>query len=311
MTEKNDNNPSPDENVDTQHADLGDDFGDIGDDQFDDYELDDTEHLSEDEGHLDEHPSETEPSEEEAIVAAEITPSKKGIVDLLKENWLFIVIGLGVVSFAGYMVYGVLEPTSSAPAPTQQSQSSFGLPQQQAAAPQAPTASNNANAAPAATAQPQQMPMGQNIVITQNDFQTLMQGFQQMVQQNSQGIQKSLQTVIDNTNQANTNAAAITAMQAQFTNLNQQISKYNQSMANLDDRLTTLQGQLTLLVAQQTAQSQQLTLRAVVPGRAWLIDGKGNTISVTQGTQLGSFGIVTNIDSASGQVTTSSGYIFK
>ena len=47
---------------------------------------------------------------------------------------------------------------------------------------------------------------------------------------------------------------------------------------------------------------QKLTLRAVVPGRAWLVDGAGNTVSVTTGDVLPYYGKVTKIDSDKGPV---------
>lgn len=294
-------------------GDLNEDLGDLGEENFDDYDLNDAE----------EEPG-TETSNEESALAGEEAapledlpvgdkPAKKGIVDLIKENWLFIVIGIVVISIAGYMISGVLSPSTPAPAPQQQQQTqgNFPLPQQQAQQQQAPE-----NAAPAGQAQAAATPTaptpGQtNIVMSADDMQTLMQGFQKMVQQNSQDIQKSLQTIIDNTNQANSNEEAINAMQSEFANLGKEIKNYSQNISALNKRLDTLQTQLTILVAQQTAQQEKLTLRAVVPGRAWLIDGKGRTISVTEGTSLGNFGIVTNIDSKAGEVDTSSGYIFK
>jgi intracellular multiplication protein IcmG len=63
-------------------------------------------------------------------------------------------------------------------------------------------------------------------------------------------------------------------------------------------------------VAQKTAQSDNLSLRAVIPGRAWLVDTQGRTYTVTQGDLVGNFGKVVQIDADAGRVITSSGYVF-
>jgi uncharacterized phage infection (PIP) family protein YhgE len=299
----------PNENTsDEGHSELHDDFDDLGADQFDDYDVTDVEENPE--GLTGESaPANTDEAPiEEEMKAPTSLAAKKSFVDLLKENWLFVAIGLGVVLIAGYLIYGILAPNPPA-APQQQSTGSFALPQQSQTVPTATTA-NTASAVPTGTATPDASAVT-NIVMNANDMKQLMQGFQQMVQQNSQELQKNLQTAINNASQANNYTQAIDSLSQAFLNLNQKLNNYDQTIAALNNRLNTLQTQLTILVAQQTAQQQKLTLRAVVPGRAWLIDGSGRTISVTEGTALGNFGTVTTIDSTKGEVMTSSGYIFK
>lgn len=311
---------------DFSHDDSFDDLGDLKDDQLDDYDLSDTEEESSAEPT--EENSESLPHEEGAPLEdlPLEKPSKKGIVDLVKENWLFVGIGVVVIAIVAYLIYGVISPNNSAPAaaPQQQTQGSFQLPQQQAqqqqAAPSQTAGATQANqpagaastqTTAAATMQPIASPSETNIVMSEADMKTLMKGFQNMVERNSASIQTSLQTIEANTNQANSNTQAINAIQSQFGDLSKKITSYNQNLAAVDKRLDTLQGELGVLLAQQTAQDEQLTLRAVVPGRAWLVDGKGRTISVVEGSQLGNFGTVTDIDVADGEVKTSSGYTFK
>lgn len=57
----------------------------------------------------------------------------------------------------------------------------------------------------------------------------------------------------------------------------------------------------------------QYFLQAIIPGRAWLISSEGETVTVSRGTPLGSYGRVSFIDAASGRVLTSTGQtiIFK
>ena len=123
---------------------------------------------------------------------------------------------------------------------------------------------------------------------------------------------KDIQTSIQTSGAPATNEK-LTALQDQLSTLNGNISTLNNNLNVADTRLTTTQQQLSQVLAQESANQQKLTLRAVVPGRAWLVDGNGNTITVTVGTSLGYIGTVTEIDSDqdNSQVVTSSGYIFK
>ena len=90
----------------------------------------------------------------------------------------------------------------------------------------------------------------------------------------------------------------------------ERIDQYEKKLVKLDTALSALSIQLNLLVAQKTAQNDNLTLRAVIPGRAWLVDTQGRTYTVAEGDVVGNFGKVTQIDSTVGRVMTSSGYVF-
>jgi len=110
---------------------------------------------------------------------------------------------------------------------------------------------------------------------------------------------------------AATSNAKLSALETNVASLSNNVNKLNQTLSGLETKLSNTQSQLATLLASETATQEKLTLRAVVPGRAWLIDSKGHTISVTEGTALGVFGTVTNIDTSTNSVTTSSGYVFK
>lgn len=51
----------------------------------------------------------------------------------------------------------------------------------------------------------------------------------------------------------------------------------------------------------------QCALQAIIPGRAWLLCSNGKTMTVSQGTQIPTYGEIRYIDAPSGQVLTSSG----
>ncbi len=57
--------------------------------------------------------------------------------------------------------------------------------------------------------------------------------------------------------------------------------------------------------------SQEYTVHAIIPGRAWLKNSAGQIITVTEGDKLGDFGSVATIDAANGVVRTSSGITFR
>ncbi len=226
---------------------------------------------------------------------------KTSLVELAKENWLYILIGFVVVCVAGYMIIGVISPAGSHPAAApaaQQTGPSFN---------NAPaTQAGGQPATPTTPGQPMPMTAAPTITMTQPQMDQLMQGFAATTQSSIKDIQTEIET--SGSVATNNNLAKI---QDQLGHLDATISHLNNSLATANDRLNTTQAQLTTVLGQETANQQQLTLRAVVPGRAWLVNGKGQTISVTVGTPLGTIGVVTAIDADNSTVTTSSGYIFK
>ncbi|MGJ3493228.1 hypothetical protein ACR9PT_01425 [Piscirickettsia salmonis] len=65
------------------------------------------------------------------------------------------------------------------------------------------------------------------------------------------------------------------------------------------------------LIAKSNNNFDKLTLRAIITGRAWLVNKTGKTITVKKGDFLNGYGKVMTIDDKGQQVVTSSGYIFK
>ncbi|MDF2690152.1 MAG: hypothetical protein K0S29_7 [Gammaproteobacteria bacterium] len=276
----------------------------------------------------------------------ELPKAKAGLMDFIKANWLIIVIGGVGAAVAGYLTYGILFP-SAPPRPAVQVQQSqgFGLkpvvpePSKAASTSQTPAstpsqASTIANPAmqttapagssqnPAASQMMTTAPVTPTITMTQQDIKTLLQGFAKVVNESTQNIysqMQNLQVLIQDVGQAslaqqkqNTQIInALSNMQQSMQTLANSLNTYNKNMQNISLQLGKTQQQLALLLAEQSAQVQKLTLRAVVPGRAWLVDDEGNTTTVTVGTQLPNYGTVVNIDSGKGEVVMSTGYVFK
>ncbi len=235
---------------------------------------------------------------------------KRSLVEVIKENWLYVAIGLAVIIVAGYLIMSLFSsPTSQAqpqttnsfnnvPAATQTNTNENTTP--------ATTTSASTNTADTTTQVPGVPNTSGTVVMSDAQMQTLLDAITKVVQQNAQ----SIQSAITSGTQAGSNEK-LAALERNVANLTASVNALNQTLANVDARLSETQNQLGTMLAQQAANLQKLTLRAVVPGRAWLVDAGGHTITVTVGTPLGAFGTVTAIDTDSNTVSTSSGYVFK
>lgn len=118
--------------------------------------------------------------------------------------------------------------------------------------------------------------------------------------------------------QSNNNS--IQQLQSQMNNLNQTISQTNQSNAELNKALIALAIELKQL-KDQLAAHQTVTvvksglphptlvfhLRAVIPGRAWIVSNENLTQSIRVGDHVPNYGTVTEILDGQGLVKTSSG----
>lgn len=247
----------------------------------------------------------------------EVQKTKRGLVDILKDNWLYVAIGLGVIIVAGYLIMSLF----STPTPQTQPQVANSFTNVPTATTQTgstpattdstpnstpDTGTTNTASTAATTTEIPGVPTSGNVTMSDAQMQTLLDAVAKVVQQNAQNIQNA----IASGTQAGSNEK-LAALESSVANLNNSVNALNQTLANVDARLTATQNQLGAVLAQQTASEQKLTLRAVVPGRAWLVDAGGHTVSVTEGSPLGAFGTVTAIDTTNNTVSTSSGYVFK
>ena len=153
------------------------------------------------------------------------------------------------------------------------------------------------------------------ITMDKEDMAKLLQGFSQVVNTSvekiSTGVTKELSEAKNIKEQSSANNAdEMKRISKSIDMLVERIDQYEQKIVQLDGTLNQLSVQLNLLVAQKTAQTDNLTLRAVVPGRAWLVDSQGRTYTVAEGDAVGNFGKIIQIDANAGRVVTSSGYVF-
>jgi len=242
---------------------------------------------------------------------------KSGLIDLIKTNLIYIIGGIAVGGFALYMIVGILFPATPQQQQPQHPQNhSFGM----------SVGTEHPKAAPQVHKVTHPALLANSYVMDQDDFTKLLQGFQGVVEKQTQLLSKQVATLRQSQNQINkksadnidTLAKRVDSITHNMSTLEHQIKVVNVSMQKQQHTINQVtvslketQQQLGLLIAQKAANMQKLTLRAVVPGRAWLVDGAGNTVSVTIGDVLPYYGKVTKIDSDKGQVVMSSGYVFK
>lgn len=126
-------------------------------------------------------------------------------------------------------------------------------------------------------------------------------------------------------------------LQAQVNTLSMQISSLTNNVNSMADNLRTVSNQLSQLavtvgnetklrnnLADQLKQIQmkkvvareidikiprlaQYYVQAMIPGRAWIVNSDGQTLTVSQGSPVADYGIVRYVDTSNGTVLTSSG----
>ena len=104
-------------------------------------------------------------------------------------------------------------------------------------------------------------------------------------------------------------------MQSSVSQLQTQNQQLQQSMQTLTTQLDNLTAQLNnaLLRGKSGARRSRIVyhLRAVVPDRAWISSGNGQTVSVTIGDRVPGYGNVRAIDAENGTIMTTSGRTIK
>lgn len=122
----------------------------------------------------------------------------------------------------------------------------------------------------------------------------------------------------------------------EINSVSQQVGSVNNTINNLSNQVTNLNQVIGTLSTQMQKQSEELNklmllsqpkrvkkpithrapsiayyIQAVIPGRAWLINTNGSTLTVREGTAIKGYGVVKLIDPMQGRVITSSGQIIR
>ena len=155
-------------------------------------------------------------------------------------------------------------------------------------------------------------------LMSQEDIKSLASGIGKMVANDNQSLAEHIvsiekQQAILAQNNSNENKILqneINRLNATLLDINSKMKDYNTTIKTISHALGITSAQLKVLVAQQADHAQKLTLRAVVQGRAWLVDEDGNTHTVAKGDSIPYYGKVQRIDADNDQVEMSSGYTF-
>jgi intracellular multiplication protein IcmG len=115
----------------------------------------------------------------------------------------------------------------------------------------------------------------------------------------------------------------VETVSASVTTLNEQIEKLNTLVNSLSTQVASQSNQIQVLTVRlqpkpvikktkkKLVEVITYAIRAVIPGRAWLIASNGSTLTVRRGTPIPGLGVVTSIDAVQGRVATSSGKVIR
>lgn len=257
------------------------------------------------------------------------------LIDLAKENMLYIIVGAVMLVVVLYLIFGVVFSGSSAPVrrrePVRQSMKFNSSTQykrpvvvKKVEPVKKPVKEKQGGKTTSAFVSPDSVQM------SKKDFKALIAGFQAAVskqvkeetEKNAATFQKELAKLQNKMNQMNVNQQQelknlvmgmqkfSANIQAQLRQVSTTMSELNNDLAAIPQQLKATKDQLQLLLAQRAQNAENYTLRAVVPGRAWIVDGSGKTITITKGDKIPYYGVVKKVDDKTDKVYMSSGYVF-
>ncbi len=244
---------------------------------------------------------------------------KQHLIDFIQKQWLYLLIGVVAIIIGYYMIFEVIFVSPQIKKPVQKP----------SVMQQTPMTTTNQNAKPKLDFKPTQQlsankekanqTQSNALMISQKNMKKLLNGFSNAVSGQIQALSTSnhdmLTKLEKSLSQQSTHNNALLAktlsqVEDQVENINQKFNQYNRNLKQLSSVLSKTQTELKLLLAEKAEHLKKLTLRAIIPGRAWLVDDEGKTISVTKGSKLKNYGAVTKIDNGAAKVYMSSGYVF-
>lgn len=108
-------------------------------------------------------------------------------------------------------------------------------------------------------------------------------------------------------NNVDTTTASLKVVAEQLAQLATTIGNEAQKTAGLADLIKQQKNPFSVAKMDLPVPQLQCALQAIIPGRAWLLCSNGETLTVSQGTQVSNYGEIRYIDAQTGQVLTSSG----
>jgi chromosome segregation ATPase len=155
--------------------------------------------------------------------------------------------------------------------------------------------------------------------VNRQELLQLLNNFQKAVDKSGQSMTDEVSSLKSSLSTINASDAQLSGViesklqqvNSQIDSINQKFDTYNKAITGVQSALEQTQQQLKLILAQRAEDIDHYTLRAIVSGRAWLVDGEGRTVTVILGQDLKNYGTVQEINDKMGYVTMSSGFVFK
>jgi hypothetical protein len=155
--------------------------------------------------------------------------------------------------------------------------------------------------------------------VNRQELLQLLTNFQKAVDKSGQSTSEEVSALRTSLNSINASDAQLSQnidarlqqVNTQIESISQKVDSYNHAITGIQSALEQTQQQLKLILAQRAEDIDHYTLRAIVSGRAWLVDGQGQTVTIVAGQELKNYGTVQEINDKMGYVTMSSGFIFK
>ncbi|WP_151193852.1 hypothetical protein [Cysteiniphilum sp. JM-1] len=212
--------------------------------------------------------------------------------------WIIYAFGAIVILIAIYFIYNVVFPNNSTAqkASSSPAKISFDLPATPDYKAQVRQTTNTGS-------QEKNKAIESQVLSLKND-----------IQEQTKYIAIALKKILDTQEAINNNQQNnINKIKEQLNQLASDLAKTHSSLdllPKLESSLTSLNTEVAYMQAQRINLSDKLTLVAVTDHRAWLQDAKGNTLSVSEGSKIGLYGSVSQIDAQHNKVYTSSGFVF-
>ncbi|ODN42489.1 hypothetical protein [Piscirickettsia litoralis] len=159
-----------------------------------------------------------------------------------------------------------------------------------------------------------------NHAFTSADYKEInskLESLESKVDQLSQGV-KNLTRLKNNSDSSNDKLKEmIEKIQNGQSKINKNISLLSSGLSSSNNKVNELEetvkkenSQIKLMIAKQYNHREKLSLRAIITGRAWLVNNAGVTLTVTKDSDIPGYGHVVNIDDKKDEVVMSSGFIF-
>lgn len=226
-------------------------------------------------------------------VHSDASPKAAGFAGMVnkKDYRKIVALGLIIVLVLGFAIHSLMGHLGNVKIPKESSIPQVSSNMQPAAA---ATASVDLNAVPTPTPAPAAVPVALTPAptVSQSDIDQLNTTISTQ-QQNMDQMQNSINTLQE----------SVTTLNATINDLSQKLTEALNKMP--EKRVKPIAKPMT--IAQPPRPTY--TIRALVPGRAWLQASDGQTITVVNGDQVPAYGSVQDIDLNAGQVVLTDGTI--